>query len=657
MLAQTFPADSPLVKALDEKCRKNQSAYFGLFVKLNTWADSQLKTGSVIYKQIDHGIRHSMALHRFADKLLHPLLEKEDLNEKELFLMLSSIYLHDIGMQIGWENHLKINKTRDELSSEDKDKLRKHHASVTGAIIRSFPAENSPYKAFIDSLSKGEEAILCKDLNEHLAYVCESHKKDKLESKLKDEIPQKFKDFMLKDIKIDLLSAMLQICDVLHMDKSRLIIPLFEETIEKKMKGQFCEIDYEDVDIERNFQNYYIDKVDVEQTGGIDSAYVISVDCSYHANELDQVKEKFKTVYQNRLENKDGSCVSILNNYGIHFSTSYPVNEVGSDSTKSEYIDFKSVSAQKNNDSKDEENPGNKSFTEPPLDGIKHEDETKGPNDEVLTKIRDRLHELFEDSDLSVLKESLIREWRKLNPGIEPPTLEDILIGYGDDAVYQLTVGFRDSLNEMSKHKYSPNNKTLWDKALVILGQIVLLSLNYKLVTDQVGNQEKLSGIIKSLPVTNTLELESLFAAFLDTYPRLSVQKTASRPCIVGENGIDHTPEGGNWTDVDPVLEFMNVLWVKIFRASSPKPISPYDQDLLREAIKTENRENKNIYIVVNSNDHPLRNEAVCQKVKEALSIHVLIMNTADSKRVFVVSTPKMENDLIHFFKLKPIPE
>lgn len=657
MTVQTFPVDSPLVKALEAKCTKKHTAYYGLFIKLNTWADAQLRTGSVIYKQIDHGITHSIALHRFADKLLHPLLEKDKLNEKELFLMLSSLYLHDIGMQIGWEKHLGIKKSRDNLSFEDKDKLRKNHATVTGSIIRSFPDENSPYKVFIDSLSKGEKAILCYDLNEHLAYICESHKKDKLESRIQEEIPKQFEKHMVKDVKIDLLSAMLQICDVLHMDKSRLIIPLFEETIQKKIRDQFCEIDYEDVDIERNFQNYYIDNVEVKQTGGIESPYVISVDCSYNAKELTPVKEKFKAVYKNRLENKDESCVSVLNRYGIHFSSSYPVNEVSSDSTKELYTDFKKRGVENNNDPKDEDNPGNKPFTETLLDGIMNEDETKGPNDEVLAKIRDRIHELFEDSDLSVLKESLIREWRKSYPGKEPPLPENIIIDYGDDAVYQLTVALRDGLNKTNQRTNILSFKTFWDKTLVILGQVVLLSLNYNLVTDQVGNKEKISGIIKSLPVANALELESLFAAYLDTYPRLADQKDVNRTRMVGENGIDHTPEGGDWVDIDPVVEFMNVLWVRIFRKAPPKPISPYDQDLLREALKTENRENKNIYIVVNDDDHPLRKEAICQKVQEALSIHVLRMNKSDSKRVFVVSTPKMESDLINFFKLKSIPE
>lgn len=658
MTNQTFPADSPLVKALEEKCKKNRSEYYGLFIKLNTWADAQLKTGSVIYKQIDHGIKHSMALHRFADKLLHPLLEKDNLNEKELFLMLTSFYLHDIGMQIGWNEHLNIKKNRDGLNLEDKDKLRKNHATVTGAIIRSFPDENSPYKDFIDSLSRGEKAILCYDLNEHLAYICESHKKDKLESKLNEEIPKQFERHMVADVKVDLLSAILQISDVLHMDKSRLIIPLFEETIQKKLKNQFCEIDYEDMDIERNFQNYYIDKVVVKQTEGPESPFVISVICSYNAKESKRVKEKYKVVYENRLKNKDETCVSVLNCYGIHFSTSYPVNEVGSDSSKEMYTEFNKQGVEQSNDSKCEDNSENKPKKDPEIKEQKLHEGIEGPNDEVLYKIRERIHALLDDPDLSVLKESLIRQWRKSNPGQETPSPEDIIIGHGDDAVYQLKEAFRESLSDIKKQKNIQYTiKTFWEKSLVILGQVVLLFLNYKLVTDQVGNKEKLDGIIKSMPVVNELELESLFAAYLDTYPKLSVKQTTNRPRIVGENGIDHTPEGGSWVNKDPVTELMNVLWVKVYREDPPKPIQPYDQDLLREALKTENRENKNIYVVVNTDDHPLRNKTICQKVKDALSINVLIMSRADSKRVFVVTTPKMENDLINFFKLKPILE
>jgi len=107
---------------LEEKLKEKNKAYFSLYEYLRNWANAQWKDHTDIFEQIRHGISHSEKLHEFADILLEKQISLDVFDEKEIFLILSALYLHDVGMQEGWKEFLGIQGSRGYLTWDERKK-------------------------------------------------------------------------------------------------------------------------------------------------------------------------------------------------------------------------------------------------------------------------------------------------------------------------------------------------------------------------------------------------------------------------------------------------------------------------------------------------------------------------------------------------------
>ena len=81
---------------------------------MNIW-DPQ--TPRIIKDYTDHGAKHSERLAYYASKLLEANVGRP-LSEKETYLLLASIYLHDIGMQCDLANHLCVKEKSEKLGAK-----------------------------------------------------------------------------------------------------------------------------------------------------------------------------------------------------------------------------------------------------------------------------------------------------------------------------------------------------------------------------------------------------------------------------------------------------------------------------------------------------------------------------------------------------------
>lgn len=255
---------------------KNQD-YFDLYKKLKQWAVAQWADHNDVPEQIRHDVSHSEALMGHANTLLQNQLKTEYLNEKELFLLAAAVYLHDIGMQFGWKEYLGIQGDRGNLSPDERKQIRINHAKTSGIVIRSF--KKTLPRSLSENLSPKQNNIL-NDLIERLAFVAESHNQAEIASYLK-QISTLFPD---NSLKIDFLAALLQFCDTMHMDKSRLNEGRFIDELDKWIAGKPLESAYEPRDWQRFFQSYFVETARVVPISKSDF-FEIKIDVCFNPQE------------------------------------------------------------------------------------------------------------------------------------------------------------------------------------------------------------------------------------------------------------------------------------------------------------------------------------------------------------------------------------
>ncbi len=110
----------------------------------------------------DHSTKHSERIIKALGQLLQE--DGSQLNEFERFILLSSAYLHDIGMQS--PVHAGLEK-KDRYSEEEENQIRKQHNEASAKMI-------------IDSLALGSELSLgleeCPRCADFIAKVCKYHR-------------------------------------------------------------------------------------------------------------------------------------------------------------------------------------------------------------------------------------------------------------------------------------------------------------------------------------------------------------------------------------------------------------------------------------------------------------------------------------------------
>ncbi|MCP4220906.1 MAG: hypothetical protein GY765_40130, partial [bacterium] len=281
--------------------------YFSLYQKLKKWCADTWEAYKDVPEQISHDQTHSQRLMEHASTLLRDKLEPRSgtpfFQPEELFLLAAAIQLHDIGMQWGWKKFLRIPRSRGALTREDRTRIRKNHSETTADVIRSF-REALPGSLEPD-LTPKEKAVLCTDLNEALAFVCLCHNKPNLDVYLKKNLPDGCPD------KTALLAALLQLCDTLHMDVSRLNLTRFRDEYDLWLREEAMEADYDAYEWKRFFQCYFIESVVLEPFEA--RTFRLRVGVRFNSDEKDAVKDKFLKIYQKRLTKTRHDCITVIN--------------------------------------------------------------------------------------------------------------------------------------------------------------------------------------------------------------------------------------------------------------------------------------------------------------------------------------------------------
>jgi len=144
------------------------------FVKL-TEIGHLIWKGDRVPEMVEHGLRHHTDLFIIAEKILLPILYKDDqfLTEEELFILISAIYLHDCGHVIG-----RI-KQNDDIITLYPNEIREFHHILGYERLKNYNDNFYNNKAIYDNIkiNKESDEDLWKDYLCAIATVGLYHRK------------------------------------------------------------------------------------------------------------------------------------------------------------------------------------------------------------------------------------------------------------------------------------------------------------------------------------------------------------------------------------------------------------------------------------------------------------------------------------------------
>lgn len=551
---------TPLEKKLNEKDKN----LFLVYKRLKKYGEDVWSDFNDISEQIRHGFDHSIHLHQYADKLLENELEKDTLTPKELFLILAAVYLHDIGMQTGWAGYLEIANKRGSLTKEDKKKIRENHPQTSAHVIRQFK-DKDRYPGFYKDVLPPTE-VVSPILFYHLADICAVHRSPELKKTIKED--EKWAN-ETEGIRKDLLAAVLQFADILHMDKSRVNETIFKQSLNRYLKHQPDEFDYEPKDWVRLFQNHYVEGLSIEQDVGQKGGYYLHIKalCRFKDEKKPEVNDYFKRLYKNRLESREESCLSILEGHGIFVVEKSDRIEVECSDDKIEFpeemICF--LGLPKTNTSAKGENRSSqkreKSFTGETKDKIESKiceflSEEGSPAAQKLTQtLADLLGVKAEENRGSAVAKALVKG----------ESLVDFI-----EYLWKSVVTIAKDKKNAARTGLNLPLKT-WELSYKIIQCILPMFIkDHQWIVD---NRKSLSSESDlKLPTDIDAVVEIIYSALTDTAARLRMNG-ASRAIIEGEDKIDyHYPESG--PDIDTAEnEITEAVIKKIFPDISAKEL------------------------------------------------------------------------------------
>lgn len=307
-----------------ERILPSNEPYMHCYIKLKEWAESlwpaRGHVPAIHPYQIDHGPAHSARVHEWMDEILKPKILNEPgfISYQEAFIALSAAYLHDIGMQYGYNlyqfpadgvgfERFQIENPIGALTDEERKLIRKHHAEISGEVIRQFRNE-------LPSALPCECKPILQGLCDILAFVCENHnREDFIEYWRLVENDEPYKKFK-SSIKIPFLAALLQAADALHMDKSRIYEPTLGNILDE-LENDERVYDPSDEDLNRYFLCYYIDEVDLKPISG--DVRLLKVYIRRPDSMEDSMMKNFVSKYHKRLARRPNDCLSVLAWEGI----------------------------------------------------------------------------------------------------------------------------------------------------------------------------------------------------------------------------------------------------------------------------------------------------------------------------------------------------
>ena len=176
----------------------------------------------IIQDYTDHGVKHSERVAGFAYKLLKAN-DGRDISSQEMYLLLASIYLHDIGMQCDVVKFPEIKTKAEELgaqfavdfkatkssgfTTEEQKEIRKNHHYLSAAWI------DYAYHSGKTVLSGAASNISSKLVGD-LMDVCKYHAKLPI-----NDCPSTFRFYQTE--RKQMVAALLRFSDELDIDRNR----------------------------------------------------------------------------------------------------------------------------------------------------------------------------------------------------------------------------------------------------------------------------------------------------------------------------------------------------------------------------------------------------------------------------------------------------
>lgn len=285
---------------------------------------------------VRHGYAHINNVLNSIDKIFDNVADERVLEivpPKYAFILLSSVYAHDLGMQDYFLDRLPYLKKigmQTTLTSDDFDDIRHNHADIISDAISKLELGNSMSIFFGDALKKIEnflniqhpglfEKVIHLVLNSrrYIAVASSFHNKNLEDFSYQMERLCKEKKICRIDegfAKLELITAILQFADAIDMSEKRIDKNEFLARV-KLIKRANTEMTVPQIfAVKRMFLCYLIDDIIVESNiEHINIRFNMSISTHNKTNHYDLIDD-IKKLFTSRLRRGEKDCVAVLEN-------------------------------------------------------------------------------------------------------------------------------------------------------------------------------------------------------------------------------------------------------------------------------------------------------------------------------------------------------
>lgn len=239
------------------------------------------------------------------------------LTAEEIFILLSSAYLHDIGKKFPalMDEFKGIPDHKIVFSSENLNAIKKAHSSVSAKIIRA--QKETP-------LPKGYEDLHLRDCSVYIgsiAYLCEKHMAQLNPSVIYDEVGTGIEEGKFpEEVEIPLLLALLQTADTIDFTYKRIV----QTNLDAVRRGT---LELPPRIEEKWWGYYYVDDIKISDIKIREDVRGKQIIASYRIppnliNDFEVIREIAEAGRFDR--RRGGDCLDLLNQYGLNVHVGLP---------------------------------------------------------------------------------------------------------------------------------------------------------------------------------------------------------------------------------------------------------------------------------------------------------------------------------------------
>lgn len=283
---------------------------------------------------VKHGVVHLHNIIRYLEGLFSHVEENDVLSllgPEYIFILISCIYSHDVGMQAYYDTVLPYLSNDAPLDSESFEDIRINHADIISEALTRLNTRQDIISLFgksyqricnmiepaYDNTSMDEVVSLILNNKRQIAVICSHHNKDIniLPQQLNRLIDQKklFADYRGLE-KIKVCAALLQVGDALDMSINRINSDIFLARVSDDnlfLKKHISEIKV----LKKMFLCYLIDDIEITHFPS-EVKYIFKMSCSAlnKTENYEQIRNCRK-IYSTRLSRDESDSISILERF------------------------------------------------------------------------------------------------------------------------------------------------------------------------------------------------------------------------------------------------------------------------------------------------------------------------------------------------------